>query len=69
MSEVKSAFEAVLAEIGNIEQDIELKRAELKFANKKLSLLAARNPDIAADFGLSEIAVKRGPGRPKKIDA
>jgi hypothetical protein len=69
MSEVRSAFEAVLAEIGNIEQDIELKRAELKFANKKLSLLAARNPALAEDFGLSEIAVKRGPGRPKKIDA
>ena len=66
MSDAKNAIKEVLAEITSIEQELELKKAELKFANKKLALLASRNPEIAADFGLSELAAKRGPGRPKK---
>lgn len=66
MSDARNAIESTLSEIAKIEQDLELKKAELKFVNKKLALLASRNPDLAADFGLAELATKRGPGRPKK---
>jgi hypothetical protein len=68
MSDARAQILELQSDIENKRDDIDLLKAEMKLASRKIERILKANPELAAEFAPEEPAEegKRGPGRPKK---